>query len=94
MEKFGSKIHLPCQGNGGGEERGERQKKESIMRGHFPLWYTDDIAASEMLSSCLENPMDRGTWWAAVHRVVQSRTQLQRLASIFGESYCTNSLIS
>ena len=24
--------------------------------------------------SFLENPMDRGAWWAAVHRVAQSRT--------------------
>ena len=24
--------------------------------------------------SCLENPMGRGAWWAAVHRVVKSRT--------------------
>ena len=23
---------------------------------------------------CLENPMDRGAWWAAVHRVAQSWT--------------------
>ena len=22
--------------------------------------------------SCLENPMDRGTWWAAVHEVTES----------------------
>ena len=27
------------------------------------LWY-----------SCLENPMDRGAWWATVHRVAKSRT--------------------
>ena len=26
--------------------------------------------------SCLENLMDRGTWWATVHRVTQSQTQL------------------
>ena len=26
--------------------------------------------------SCLENPMDRGVWWATVHEVVNSRTQL------------------
>ena len=26
--------------------------------------------------SCLENPMDRGTWWAAVHGVTKSQTQL------------------
>ena len=31
--------------------------------------------------SCLENSMDRGTWWAAVHRVTQSRTRLKRLSS-------------
>ena len=24
--------------------------------------------------SCLEKPMDRGTWWATVDRVAQSRT--------------------
>ena len=26
--------------------------------------------------SCLENPMDRGAWWATVHRVTKSRTRL------------------
>ena len=26
--------------------------------------------------SCLENPMDRGAWWAAVHGVTQSQTWL------------------
>ena len=24
--------------------------------------------------SCLENPMDRGAWWATVHRVAESQT--------------------
>ena len=31
--------------------------------------------------SCLENPRDRGTWWAAVYGVAQSRTRLKRLSS-------------
>ena len=26
--------------------------------------------------SCLENPMDRGAWWAAVHGVAKSRIRL------------------
>ena len=26
--------------------------------------------------SCLENPMDRGGWWAAVHAVTESWTRL------------------
>ena len=30
--------------------------------------------------SCLENPRDRGAWWAAVHGVTESRTQLSGLA--------------
>ena len=24
--------------------------------------------------SCLENPMDRGVWWALVHKVIKSQT--------------------
>ena len=24
--------------------------------------------------SCLENPMDRGAWWATVHRVAKNQT--------------------
>ena len=28
--------------------------------------------------SCLENPMDRGAWWATVHGVAKSRTRLRR----------------
>ena len=31
--------------------------------------------------SCLENPMDRGAWKAAIHRVTQSGTQLKQLST-------------
>ena len=31
--------------------------------------------------SCLENPKDRGAWWAIVHRVTKSQTQLKRLGT-------------
>ena len=27
--------------------------------------------------SCLENPMDRGAWWATVHRIAKSWTPLK-----------------
>ena len=30
-----------------------------------------------LYDSCLENPMDRGAWWASVHRFTQSQTQLK-----------------
>ena len=31
--------------------------------------------------SCLENPMDRGTWWATVHGVTKSGTRLKQLST-------------
>ena len=30
-------------------------------------------------NSCLVNPTDSGAWWAAVHGVAQSLTQLKKL---------------
>ena len=29
--------------------------------------------------SCLENPVDRGAWWAAIYGVAQNQTRLKRL---------------
>ena len=31
-------------------------------------------------NSQLENPMDRGTWWAMVHGVAKSQTRLKQLS--------------
>ena len=33
--------------------------------------------------SCLENPMDRGAWWAVVHGVAKSRTRLSDFTLTF-----------
>ena len=33
--------------------------------------------------SCLENPMDRGAWWAAVHGVAKSQTRLSYFTFTF-----------
>jgi len=32
--------------------------------------------------SCLENPMDGGAWWAAVHGVTKSQTRLSDFLSL------------
>ena len=37
---------------------------------------------------CLENPMDRGAWWATVHGVAKSRTRL----SDFTFTFCFHAL--
>ena len=38
-------------------------------------WW-DKGNGSPLQYSCLENPMDRGAWWATVHGVVKSQTRL------------------
>ena len=35
---------------------------------------------------CLENPMDRETWWAIVHGVTKSRTRLSDFSSAYLKS--------
>ena len=35
--------------------------------------------------SCLENPTDRGAWWATVHGVAKSRTRLSDFTSLFND---------
>ena len=37
--------------------------------------------ANPLQYSCLENPMDRGAWWATVHGVTKSRTWLKSLST-------------
>ena len=40
-------------------------------------------AMAPTADSCLENPMDGGTWWAAVHGVAKSRTRLSDFTFTF-----------
>ena len=40
--------------------------------------------------SCLENPMDRGAWWATVHGLAKSWTQLKWLStSTLNTPFCS-----
>ena len=48
---------------------------------HFSLLCTGEGNGNPLQCSCLENPRDRGGWWAAVYGVAQSRTQLKWLSS-------------
>ena len=44
--------------------------------------------------SCLENPRDRGAWWAAIYGVAQSRTQLKQLSSSSMLPYNSNKKVN
>ena len=48
---------------------------------HFSLLCIGEGNGNPLQCSCLENPRDRGAWWAAVYGVAQRRTQLKQLSS-------------
>ena len=48
---------------------------------HFSLSCIGEGNGNPLQYSCLENPRDRGAWWAAVYGVAQSGTRLKRLSS-------------
>ena len=60
--------------------RWESDKTEGLHF-HFSLSCTGEGNGNPFQFSCLENPRDRGAWWAAVYGVAQSRTRLKRLSS-------------
>ena len=47
----------------------------------LPLYGEGD--GTPLQYSCLENPMDGGAWWAAVHGVAKSRTRLRDFTLTF-----------
>ena len=51
---------------------------------HFSLSYIGEGNGNLLRCSCLENPRDRGAWWATVYGVAQSWTRLKRLSSSSG----------
>ena len=51
---------------------------------HFPLSRIGEGNGNPLQCSCLENPRDRGAWWAALYGVAQSWTLLRRLSSSGG----------
>ena len=44
---------------------------------YFSLSCLGEGNGNPLQCSCLENPRDRGTWWAAVYGVMQSQTRLK-----------------
>ena len=45
--------------------------------------FSEKALAPQLQYSCLENPMDRGAWWAAVHGVSKSQTRLSDFTLTF-----------
>ena len=68
---------------------GASGKEHTCQCRRLEMWVCDVILAwgrppgersgNPFQYSCLENPMDRGDWWAMVHRVAKSWTRLKWL---------------
>ena len=56
---------------------------------HFSLSCIGEGNGNPLQRSCLENPRDRGAWWAAVYGVTQSQTQLKQLSSSSSSKHLT-----
>ena len=61
----------------GHEESGTTKR----LHFHFSLSRIGEGNGNPLQCSCLENPRDRGAWWAAVYGVAQIRTRLKRRSS-------------
>ena len=48
----------------------------------LPL-YIGEGNGTPLQYSCLENPIDRGAWWAAVHGVAKNQTRLSDFTFTF-----------
>ena len=63
-----------------------REESDMTKQLHFHLSLSciGERNGNPLQCSCLENPRDRGAWWAVVYGVAQSRTRLKRLSSTSG----------
>ena len=62
------------------EEPGRLQSMRSLG--------SDTTERTPLQYSCLENPMGGGAWWAAVHGVTKSQTQLSDFTFTFKHCCC------
>ena len=86
-------IHLPCSLLGYLPKRNESlcTYKDLYKNVHSRFIYNrpnlgtahGEGNGTPLQYSCLENPMDRGAWWAAVHGVTKSQTRLSNFTFTF-----------
>ena len=63
-----------------GQPLGVIQRELSMVMGNV---FIGEGNGNPLQYSCLENPMDGGAWWAAVHGVAKSWTRLSHFSFTF-----------
>ena len=56
---------------------------QSLSNCTVPVCQGREDSGTPLQCSCLENPVDGGAWWAAVHGVAKSRTRLSGFTFTF-----------
>ena len=59
------------------------KKENAISKYTLICIYAGEGNGTPLQCSCLENPMDGGAWWAAVHGVMKSQTRLSDFTFTF-----------
>ena len=70
----------------GSSQPRDRTRVSCIADRLFTVWATREAQNSNgtpLQYSCLENPIDGGAWWAAVHGVAKSRTRVSSFIFTF-----------
>ena len=65
------------------EKKTDSREKTSNVEPRFLKNWAEMGTSSRIWQVCLENPMDGGAWWAAVHGVARSWTRLSDLTFTF-----------
>ena len=85
-------LHSGCEGLGAPPETAVTQRSQYWCRFipnqwfsnyTLPVGYDGEGDGTPFQYSCLENPMDGGAWWAAVHGVAKSQTRLSDFTLTF-----------
>ena len=74
--ELGNRTELPETTVVGGNRR-------KVKFATFQIFFVGESNGTPLQYSCLENPMDRGAWPAAVHGVAESWTQLSDFTFTF-----------
>ena len=69
-------MPLSFLGSGSHSDAVSRERTCSELQLKQISYHREKAMGTPLLYSRLENPMDGGAWWAAVHVVAKSRTQL------------------
>ena len=62
---------------------GESSAQENLQSKYKAVLAHSEGNGTPLQYSCLENPIDGGAWWAAVHGVAKSRAQLSHFTFTF-----------